>query len=140
MNRRAFVQLAGAAAAAFVLDPERVLWRPGARTHFLAPPGGWRDAITIRKTLLVTMTLPPLPKGWRLERAEDPAFERQRDALMAQLNQNTHDLMRLMVRREGWPQEINFFQAQREALRQELMLAYDLRPICFIAVGPEDTV
>lgn len=35
MNRRAFLQLATAAAAGLVLDPERLLWVPGKKTIFL---------------------------------------------------------------------------------------------------------
>jgi len=35
MNRRRFLGLA--AVAAFTLDPERLLWRPGTRTIFLPP-------------------------------------------------------------------------------------------------------
>lgn len=35
MNRRAFLGLFGASAAALVLDPEMLLWRPGAKTIFL---------------------------------------------------------------------------------------------------------
>lgn len=35
MNRRSFLQLFGAAAAGAVLDPEMLLWRPGAKTIFL---------------------------------------------------------------------------------------------------------
>jgi hypothetical protein len=38
MNRRLFLQLGAAAAAGFALDPERLLWRPGAKTIFLPPP------------------------------------------------------------------------------------------------------
>lgn len=35
MNRREFLALGSAATAAMVLDPERLLWVPGARTFFL---------------------------------------------------------------------------------------------------------
>ena len=35
MNRRAFLGLAATSAAAFALDPERLLWMPGAKTIFL---------------------------------------------------------------------------------------------------------
>ena len=35
MDRRALLQLAAAADAGFVLDPERLLWRPGQRTIFV---------------------------------------------------------------------------------------------------------
>lgn len=35
MNRRAFIAVGMAAAAGFVLDPERLLWRPGAKRIFL---------------------------------------------------------------------------------------------------------
>lgn len=38
MKRRAFLQLATAAAASFALDPERLLWVPGQRTIFLPTP------------------------------------------------------------------------------------------------------
>ena len=37
MNRRAFFGALGAGAAGFVIDPERLLWRPGAKTFFLPP-------------------------------------------------------------------------------------------------------
>jgi hypothetical protein len=37
-SRRAFLGLSAAALAAFALDPERLLWRPGARTIFLPSP------------------------------------------------------------------------------------------------------
>lgn len=35
MNRRAFLSTLGAALAGATLDPERLLWRPGAKTIFL---------------------------------------------------------------------------------------------------------
>jgi hypothetical protein len=35
MNRRTFLGVSAAAAAAMVLDPERLLWVPGAKTFFL---------------------------------------------------------------------------------------------------------
>ena len=35
MNRRAFIGLFSAAAAGLALDPERLLWVPGAKTFFL---------------------------------------------------------------------------------------------------------
>jgi hypothetical protein len=38
IGRRAFLGLSSAALAAFALDPERLLWRPGARTIFLPSP------------------------------------------------------------------------------------------------------
>lgn len=41
MNRRTFLGLLGASAAAMVLDPELALWKPGATTHILPPPNGW---------------------------------------------------------------------------------------------------
>lgn len=41
MNRRRFLSLFGAAAAGAVLDPERLLWVPGAKTIVLPPAGGW---------------------------------------------------------------------------------------------------
>lgn len=37
MNRRRFLQIASAAAAALVVDPEQLLWTPGAKTIFLPP-------------------------------------------------------------------------------------------------------
>jgi hypothetical protein len=37
-NRRSFLQVAAAAAAALVLDPERALWVPGRKTIFVLPP------------------------------------------------------------------------------------------------------
>lgn len=37
MNRRTFLGLAAAASAALALDPERLLWVPGAKTIFLPP-------------------------------------------------------------------------------------------------------
>jgi hypothetical protein len=37
MKRRAFLQLFGAGAAAFALDPERLLWVPGQKSIFLPP-------------------------------------------------------------------------------------------------------
>lgn len=35
MNRRGFLGLLAGAATGFVLDPEQLLWRPGAKTIFL---------------------------------------------------------------------------------------------------------
>lgn len=45
MNRRGFFKALGIAAAGAVataVDPERLLWTPGATTHILPPPQGWR--------------------------------------------------------------------------------------------------
>jgi hypothetical protein len=41
MNRRGFLQTLAAGLAGAALDPERLLWTPGAKTHFLPPPKGW---------------------------------------------------------------------------------------------------
>lgn len=41
MNRRHFLSLLGIAAATAVIDPERLLWTPDAKTHILPPPQGW---------------------------------------------------------------------------------------------------
>lgn len=46
MERRTFLRslfagATGVAAAAVLLDPERLLWTPGERAHFLPPAGGW---------------------------------------------------------------------------------------------------
>lgn len=41
MNRRHFLSLFATAAAVAVVDPERLLWTPGARTHILPPADGW---------------------------------------------------------------------------------------------------
>ena len=35
VTRRSFIGLSAAALAAFTLDPDRLLWRPGAKTFFL---------------------------------------------------------------------------------------------------------
>lgn len=43
MNRRHFLSLLGLAAATAAVDPERLLWTPGATTHVLPPAGGWRE-------------------------------------------------------------------------------------------------
>jgi hypothetical protein len=40
MNRRQFFTRAAVAAAALVVDPERLLWVPGAKAFFLPPPKG----------------------------------------------------------------------------------------------------
>jgi len=37
LTRRGFLALGAASAAAMVLDPERLLWVPGARTFYLPP-------------------------------------------------------------------------------------------------------
>lgn len=37
MNRRGFLRFLGAGAAGLVLDPEMLLWRPGAKTILLPP-------------------------------------------------------------------------------------------------------
>ena len=38
VTRRSFIGLSAAALAAFTLDPDRLLWRPGAKTIFIPPP------------------------------------------------------------------------------------------------------
>ncbi len=43
MDRRRLLQLLGLAVPALVLDPERLLWTPGAKTFFLPPAAGWVD-------------------------------------------------------------------------------------------------
>lgn len=37
MNRRSFLTILAGGAAGFALDPERLLWVPGQRTHFVMP-------------------------------------------------------------------------------------------------------
>lgn len=37
MNRRAFLRLLAGGVAGFALDPDRLLWVPGQRTHFIMP-------------------------------------------------------------------------------------------------------
>jgi hypothetical protein len=40
MNRRSFLQILASAAAGAVVDPELLLWKPGAKTIFLPTPSG----------------------------------------------------------------------------------------------------
>jgi hypothetical protein len=47
MNRRRFLTVFATAAAVAAVDPERLLWTPGARTHFLPPEGGWDHGVPI---------------------------------------------------------------------------------------------
>jgi hypothetical protein len=57
MHRRAFLQLATAAAAGLVLDPERALWVPGRKTIFLPPaPRVWTAMdLGLRKGDVITI-------------------------------------------------------------------------------------
>lgn len=41
MNRRSFLALLASGVAGAALDPERLLWTPGARTIFVPPADGW---------------------------------------------------------------------------------------------------
>ncbi len=54
MDRRGFLRTLGlgatAVAAAHVLDPERALWVPGARTFFLPTPSPWHDGNNLLTT------------------------------------------------------------------------------------------
>jgi len=53
VTRRGFLQVLGAATAAvaaFEVDPEFLLWRPGAKTIFLPPP----KALVVPETTIVT--------------------------------------------------------------------------------------
>jgi hypothetical protein len=65
MNRRQFLALGTAATAAMVLDPERLLWVPGARTFFI-PDKTVVEAKTMEQALvrgLVAM-VPNGHGGW----------------------------------------------------------------------------
>lgn len=42
MNRRGFLKLVTLAAVGTAVDPEQLIWTPGAKTHILPPAGGWR--------------------------------------------------------------------------------------------------
>lgn len=42
MNRRNFLVTLATVTTGVALDPEQLLWRPGERTHILAPSNGWR--------------------------------------------------------------------------------------------------
>ena len=59
MHRRTFLSLTAGALSGFVLDPERLLWRPGAKTFFLPTPRmkTWEVGTVLR--------LDPV-KGWTL--------------------------------------------------------------------------
>src|SRR5215831_3822322 len=80
LNRRGFLQSGIAVASALALDPERLLWTPGAKTIFIPPPpkvvsgGGITEADGLNVTLLAgekyyrttdgrVLTLPPVPDG-----------------------------------------------------------------------------
>ena len=41
MNRRRFFSVLAAGVAGLAIDPERLVWTPGAKTHILPPPQGW---------------------------------------------------------------------------------------------------
>lgn len=49
MNRRGFLKAAIAAAAGLAVssvvpvDLDKLLWKPGQKTHFTPPPGGWKN-------------------------------------------------------------------------------------------------
>ena len=125
MNRRAFVQLAGAAAAAFVLDPDRVLWRPGARTYVTAPPGGWwKDG-----------GLWHIPPGYRLEIVHDPAYVSARQHLTELFRDNELHYQALLY--GPAPRlALESLERQRTAIREMLLRVHDAHRPTFILVPP----
>lgn len=126
MTRRFFVQLAGAAAAAFVIDPERVLWRPGAKTLILPPVGGWRSSAW------------PIPPGHRLELLPDAIYEQQAELLRWMLRENAQQVQHLLITTGDYLGLVEL-RVQRDAIRQMLVAAHDLRQIRYVLVpeGPK---
>jgi len=57
MNRRHFLSLLGASAAAMVLDPELLLWKPRAKTIFLPPATSFASSLepVLRKGDIITI-------------------------------------------------------------------------------------
>jgi hypothetical protein len=51
MNRRSFLKCLAGGAAGFALDPERLLWVPGQRTHFVMPGIESPPLILLHKTV-----------------------------------------------------------------------------------------
>ena len=43
MNRRRFFSVLAAGVAGLAIDPERLVWTPGAKTHILPPAEGWKE-------------------------------------------------------------------------------------------------
>jgi hypothetical protein len=89
MNRRRFLTLFATAAAVAAVDPERLLWTPGARTHFLAPEGGWDQVVPVPLTKwqefgytweedYVLMTERMTEAEFRARYANVPSFEGER--------------------------------------------------------------
>lgn len=61
MNRRSFLGLGAAATAVMVLDPERLLWVPGAKTFFL-PSQDLVQATTLEDALRIGL-IARVPNG-----------------------------------------------------------------------------
>ena len=67
MNRRAFLRTLSGSTVALVLDPERLLWVPGARTIFLPPPKRYLTADEIiTETILEVRAI--LERNYNYER------------------------------------------------------------------------
>ena len=64
MNRRSFLSTLALGAAGFALDPERLLWRPGAKTIFLPP------VCNLQIGDLVVLD----DRGWRVLMSTDVGF------------------------------------------------------------------
>jgi hypothetical protein len=126
MNRRHFLQLAGAGAAVFTLDPERLLWRPGTKTYVTAPPGGWwKDG-----------GLWHIPEGYTLEVVPDPAYETQRALLMGMLADTDRRVVEVLHDLPHYTWAVDILARQRREIRNHLLWLHDTRRQSFLLVPP----
>lgn len=78
MNRRAFFQRAAIGAAALAVDPERLLWTPGAKTIFVPPAPRIVTGTELERRLREAWHWEHITLAEWMERVERPTSELRR--------------------------------------------------------------
>jgi hypothetical protein len=135
MNRRSFLAAAVATAVTLAVDPERLLWTPGQRTHILPPRGGWRRGpLTFADLAFVTC-----PLDFEIVAVPDPVFEEKMRMVREHISKIDREMIRSLRDLHGPSAYTDLLVCSRDYLSRLMLEALETRQLQYMIV-PRDPI